>query len=56
MDGYDIHTEIHKVSPIKWSKRVVTYQVYTIKNKIKRYKNGYSDYKSMIKKHPELIA
>lgn len=45
MDGYDV----------EYSKYGVIYKVYIIKNKIKHYHNGYSSYKQMLSKHPELI-
>ena len=53
MDGYDVEKQWDVGHPI-----VTTYRVYTWKHEnnrtIKHYRNGYSDYKSMITAHPEL--
>ena len=51
MDGYDIMKH-KRIDP--GGRNYVRWHVYTIKDKIKRYYNGYSDYKSMIAAHPEL--
>ena len=48
MDGYD---RIVYPGDKHW-----TYRVYTFTGRIKHYHYGYSSYKLMLSKHPELVG
>ncbi len=59
MDGYDVISNVEFVFTNRKRKRYTIYRVYryekpNVGKPIKVYKFGYPDYKSMIKKHPEL--
>lgn len=54
MDGYDVE---HTLGKDDWTYpiyRVYRYEKPNVGKPIKVYKFGYPDYKSMLKKHPEL--
>ena len=48
MDGYD-----RIVYP---GDKHFTYRVYEFVNRVKHYRYGYSSYKQMLSKHPELVG
>ncbi len=53
MDGYDVVKE-EKCGDWGFHYPAKTYRVYQWNHKVKHYRYGYSDYKSMIAAHPEL--
>ena len=60
MDGYDVQCHTYHDKPCGHSEctnhtwRVYRYEKPNVGKPVKVYKFGYPDYKSMIKKHPEL--